>query len=146
MGVREYGGRQARKIIICSVIPIRLYFGTKGNLTEEEAPLGISLGITVGTVLLPRPAVLKGSLLPASIRTTPGSARALLLPPRLRPLLGRGSTGQVKAVQRDPGSPGSAARLENDAPREQPWHGALQPGNRLSRQQPGARGSVSSRS
>ncbi|KAL7992084.1 hypothetical protein Chor_016340 [Crotalus horridus] len=28
---------------------IRLYFG---NLTEEEAPLGISLGITVGTVLL----------------------------------------------------------------------------------------------
>ncbi|KAM3852330.1 transmembrane protein 80 [Vipera latastei] len=31
---------------------IRLYFGTKGNLTEEEAPLGICLGITVGTVLL----------------------------------------------------------------------------------------------
>lgn len=26
--------------------------GTKGNLTEEEAPLGICLGITVGTVLL----------------------------------------------------------------------------------------------
>ncbi|KAM6466635.1 transmembrane protein 80 [Liasis olivaceus] len=31
---------------------IRLYFGTKGNLTEEEAPLGISLGITVGNVIL----------------------------------------------------------------------------------------------
>ncbi|XP_070813485.1 transmembrane protein 80 [Pituophis catenifer annectens] len=31
---------------------IRLYFGTKGNLREEEAPLGISLGITVGSVLL----------------------------------------------------------------------------------------------
>ncbi|XP_063145361.1 transmembrane protein 80 [Candoia aspera] len=30
----------------------RLYFGTKGNLTEEEAPLGISLGITVGSVIL----------------------------------------------------------------------------------------------
>ncbi|XP_032078846.1 transmembrane protein 80 [Thamnophis elegans] len=32
--------------------PIRLYFGTKGNLREEEAPLGISLGITVGSILL----------------------------------------------------------------------------------------------
>ncbi|XP_058013109.1 transmembrane protein 80 [Ahaetulla prasina] len=31
---------------------IRLYFGTKGNLREEEAPLGISLGITVGSVFL----------------------------------------------------------------------------------------------
>uniref|UniRef100_A0A8C6VFH8 Transmembrane protein 80 n=1 Tax=Naja naja TaxID=35670 RepID=A0A8C6VFH8_NAJNA len=31
---------------------IRLYFGTKGNLTEEEAPLGISLGVTIGSVLL----------------------------------------------------------------------------------------------
>uniref|UniRef100_A0A8C5T0V0 Transmembrane protein 80 n=1 Tax=Laticauda laticaudata TaxID=8630 RepID=A0A8C5T0V0_LATLA len=31
---------------------IRLYFGTKGNLTEEEAPLGISLGFTIGSVFL----------------------------------------------------------------------------------------------
>ncbi|XP_044281918.1 transmembrane protein 80 isoform X2 [Varanus komodoensis] len=31
---------------------IRLYFGTKGNLTEEEAPLGVSLVITVGSVVL----------------------------------------------------------------------------------------------
>ncbi|XP_026562416.1 transmembrane protein 80 [Pseudonaja textilis] len=30
----------------------RLYFGTKGNLTEEEVPLGISLGVTIGSVLL----------------------------------------------------------------------------------------------
>ncbi|XP_066466690.1 transmembrane protein 80 [Tiliqua scincoides] len=31
---------------------IRLYFGSKGNLTEEEAPLGICLMITVGSVIL----------------------------------------------------------------------------------------------
>ncbi|XP_048339889.1 transmembrane protein 80 isoform X3 [Sphaerodactylus townsendi] len=31
---------------------IRLYFGIKGNLTEEEAPLGVSLVISVGTVIL----------------------------------------------------------------------------------------------
>ncbi|XP_062973162.1 transmembrane protein 80 [Elgaria multicarinata webbii] len=31
---------------------IRLYFGTKGNLIEEEAPLGISLVITAGSVIL----------------------------------------------------------------------------------------------
>uniref|UniRef100_A0A8D0GKR2 Transmembrane protein 80 n=1 Tax=Sphenodon punctatus TaxID=8508 RepID=A0A8D0GKR2_SPHPU len=31
---------------------IRLYLGTKGNLTEEEAPLGVSLVITVGSVIL----------------------------------------------------------------------------------------------
>ncbi|XP_077177502.1 transmembrane protein 80 [Paroedura picta] len=31
---------------------VRLYFGTKGNLTEEEAPLGISLVISVGSIIL----------------------------------------------------------------------------------------------
>ncbi|XP_033011689.1 transmembrane protein 80 isoform X3 [Lacerta agilis] len=31
---------------------IRLYFGTKGNLTEEEYPLGISLVITAGSIIL----------------------------------------------------------------------------------------------
>uniref|UniRef100_A0A8C8VJS3 Transmembrane protein 80 n=1 Tax=Pelusios castaneus TaxID=367368 RepID=A0A8C8VJS3_9SAUR len=31
---------------------IRLYLGTKGNLTEEEVPLGVSLVITVGSVML----------------------------------------------------------------------------------------------
>ncbi|XP_064309161.1 transmembrane protein 80 [Phalacrocorax carbo] len=30
----------------------RLYLGSKGNLTEEEAPLGLSLVITVGSVIL----------------------------------------------------------------------------------------------
>ncbi|XP_041263927.1 transmembrane protein 80 isoform X2 [Onychostruthus taczanowskii] len=30
----------------------RLYLGFKGNLTEAEAPLGVSLGLTVGSVLL----------------------------------------------------------------------------------------------
>ncbi|NXU54154.1 TMM80 protein, partial [Turnix velox] len=30
----------------------RLYLGSKGNLTEEEAPLGLSLGLTVGSVIL----------------------------------------------------------------------------------------------
>ncbi|KAM4721602.1 transmembrane protein 80 [Rhinophrynus dorsalis] len=31
---------------------IRIYLGTKGNLTEEEIPLGFSLIITVGNVFL----------------------------------------------------------------------------------------------
>ncbi|MEE6498573.1 hypothetical protein FKM82_003161 [Ascaphus truei] len=31
---------------------IRLYLGTKGNLTEEEIPLGLSLIITAGNVIL----------------------------------------------------------------------------------------------
>ncbi|KAL8170038.1 UNVERIFIED_CONTAM: Transmembrane protein 80 [Gekko kuhli] len=31
---------------------VRLYFGAKGNLTEEEAPLGVSLVISFGSVLL----------------------------------------------------------------------------------------------
>ncbi|NWI70447.1 TMM80 protein, partial [Todus mexicanus] len=31
---------------------LRLYLGSKGNLTEEEAPLGLSLAVTVGSVLL----------------------------------------------------------------------------------------------
>nr|XP_060625369.1 transmembrane protein 80 isoform X1 [Anolis sagrei ordinatus] len=31
---------------------IRLYFGTKGNLTEDEAPLGFSLMITAGCIIL----------------------------------------------------------------------------------------------
>uniref|UniRef100_A0A8D2M964 Transmembrane protein 80 n=1 Tax=Zonotrichia albicollis TaxID=44394 RepID=A0A8D2M964_ZONAL len=30
----------------------RLYLGFKGNLTEAEGPLGLSLGLTVGSVLL----------------------------------------------------------------------------------------------
>ncbi|XP_010180725.1 PREDICTED: transmembrane protein 80-like [Mesitornis unicolor] len=30
----------------------RLYLGSKGNLTEEEAPLGLSLAITVVSVIL----------------------------------------------------------------------------------------------
>ncbi|NXI90346.1 TMM80 protein, partial [Psophia crepitans] len=31
---------------------LRLYLGSKGNLTEEESPLGLSLVITVGSVIL----------------------------------------------------------------------------------------------
>ncbi|XP_051476510.1 transmembrane protein 80 isoform X2 [Apus apus] len=31
---------------------LQLYLGSKGNLTEEEAPLGLSVAITVGSVLL----------------------------------------------------------------------------------------------
>ncbi|XP_029438081.1 transmembrane protein 80 isoform X1 [Rhinatrema bivittatum] len=31
---------------------VRLYLGVKGNLTEEEVPLGISLVVTAGNVLL----------------------------------------------------------------------------------------------
>ncbi|XP_030055382.1 transmembrane protein 80 [Microcaecilia unicolor] len=31
---------------------VRLYLGVKGNLTEEEIPLGISLVVTVGNVIL----------------------------------------------------------------------------------------------
>uniref|UniRef100_A0A8C3L588 Transmembrane protein 80 n=1 Tax=Chrysolophus pictus TaxID=9089 RepID=A0A8C3L588_CHRPC len=31
---------------------LRLYLGSKGNLTEEEAPLGLSLMITVGSMIL----------------------------------------------------------------------------------------------
>ncbi|NXG56282.1 TMM80 protein, partial [Hemiprocne comata] len=31
---------------------LQLYLGSKGNLTEEEAPLGLSLAATVGSVLL----------------------------------------------------------------------------------------------
>ncbi|KAM8807094.1 transmembrane protein 80 [Eudromia elegans] len=31
---------------------LRLYLGSKGNLTEEEAPLGLSLVLTVGSALL----------------------------------------------------------------------------------------------
>ncbi|NWX19183.1 TMM80 protein, partial [Aegotheles bennettii] len=31
---------------------LRLYLGSKGNLTEEEAPLGLSLAITGGSVIL----------------------------------------------------------------------------------------------
>ncbi|XP_048805596.1 transmembrane protein 80 isoform X1 [Lagopus muta] len=31
---------------------LRLYLGSKGNLTEEEAPLGLSLVITVGSMIL----------------------------------------------------------------------------------------------
>ncbi|KAM6359961.1 transmembrane protein 80 isoform 1-T1 [Alca torda] len=31
---------------------LRLYLGSKGNLTEEEAPLGLSLVMTVGSVIL----------------------------------------------------------------------------------------------
>ncbi|XP_026706112.1 transmembrane protein 80 [Athene cunicularia] len=31
---------------------LRLYLGSMGNLTEEEAPLGLSLVITVGSVIL----------------------------------------------------------------------------------------------
>ncbi|XP_063294870.1 transmembrane protein 80 [Pelobates fuscus] len=31
---------------------LRLYFGTKGNLTEEELPLGFSLFLTAGNIIL----------------------------------------------------------------------------------------------
>ncbi|NXJ84375.1 TMM80 protein, partial [Trogon melanurus] len=31
---------------------LRLYLGVKGNLTEEEAPLGLSLAITVSSAIL----------------------------------------------------------------------------------------------
>ncbi|NXP47286.1 TMM80 protein, partial [Heliornis fulica] len=31
---------------------LRLHLGSKGNLTEEEVPLGLSLAITVGSVIL----------------------------------------------------------------------------------------------
>ncbi|XP_061466001.1 transmembrane protein 80 [Rhineura floridana] len=41
-------------LLFCMAVleAIRLYFGTKGNLTEEEAPLGISLVITAGSIIL----------------------------------------------------------------------------------------------
>ncbi|CAM5149596.1 unnamed protein product [Natator depressus] len=38
--------------IMATLEAIRLYLGTKGNLTEEEIPLGISLMITVGSIML----------------------------------------------------------------------------------------------
>ncbi|XP_027651068.1 transmembrane protein 80 [Falco biarmicus] len=40
-------------LLIMAILEVlRLYFGSKGNLTEEEAPLGLSLVITVGSVIL----------------------------------------------------------------------------------------------
>ncbi|XP_019402859.1 PREDICTED: transmembrane protein 80-like isoform X2 [Crocodylus porosus] len=39
-------------LIMAILEAIRLYLGTKGNLTEEEASLGVSLVITVGSVIL----------------------------------------------------------------------------------------------
>ncbi|XP_034626301.1 transmembrane protein 80 [Trachemys scripta elegans] len=38
--------------IMATLEAIRLYLGTKGNLTEEEVPLGVSLVITVGSIML----------------------------------------------------------------------------------------------
>ncbi|NXI36026.1 TMM80 protein, partial [Galbula dea] len=38
--------------ILAILEALRLHLGSKGNLTEEEAPLGISLVMTVGSVLL----------------------------------------------------------------------------------------------
>ncbi|NXP05855.1 TMM80 protein, partial [Thinocorus orbignyianus] len=40
-------------LLIMAVLEVlRLYLGWKGNLTEEEAPLGLSLALTVGSVAL----------------------------------------------------------------------------------------------
>ncbi|XP_053142369.1 transmembrane protein 80 isoform X4 [Hemicordylus capensis] len=39
-------------LVMAILEALRLYFGTKGNLTEEEAPLGISLVITAGSIIL----------------------------------------------------------------------------------------------
>ncbi|NWW42910.1 TMM80 protein, partial [Pedionomus torquatus] len=40
-------------LLIMAVLEVlRLYLGSKGNLTEEEAPLGLSLALTVGSVTL----------------------------------------------------------------------------------------------
>ncbi|KFP83856.1 Transmembrane protein 80, partial [Apaloderma vittatum] len=40
-------------LLIMAVLEVlRLYLGSKGNLTEEETPLGLSLAITVGSVIL----------------------------------------------------------------------------------------------
>ncbi|NXT03040.1 TMM80 protein, partial [Jacana jacana] len=39
-------------LIMAVLEALRLYLGVKGNLTEEEAPLGLSLALTVGSVVL----------------------------------------------------------------------------------------------
>ncbi|XP_069713422.1 transmembrane protein 80 isoform X2 [Phaenicophaeus curvirostris] len=40
-------------LFIMAVLEVlRLYWGSKGNLTEEEAPLGLSLVTTVGSAIL----------------------------------------------------------------------------------------------
>ncbi|NXI56457.1 TMM80 protein, partial [Chloroceryle aenea] len=38
-------------LVMAVLEALRLYLGSKGNLTEEEAPLGLSLVVTVGSVL-----------------------------------------------------------------------------------------------
>ncbi|NXJ67988.1 TMM80 protein, partial [Rostratula benghalensis] len=40
-------------LLIMAVLEVlRLYLGSKGNLTEDETPLGLSLALTVGSVIL----------------------------------------------------------------------------------------------
>ncbi|NXO03839.1 TMM80 protein, partial [Rhinopomastus cyanomelas] len=39
-------------LLMALVEVLRLHLGSKGNLTEEEAPLGLSLALTVASVIL----------------------------------------------------------------------------------------------
>ncbi|NXD83631.1 TMM80 protein, partial [Halcyon senegalensis] len=39
-------------LVMAVLEALRLYLGSKGNLTEEEAPLGLSLALTAGSVLV----------------------------------------------------------------------------------------------
>ncbi|NXS51997.1 TMM80 protein, partial [Brachypteracias leptosomus] len=39
-------------LIMAALEVLRLHLGSKGNLSEEEAPLGLSLVVTVGSVLV----------------------------------------------------------------------------------------------
>ncbi|XP_075357898.1 LOW QUALITY PROTEIN: transmembrane protein 80 [Mycteria americana] len=49
----DFLGPDLALLFIMAVLEVlRLYLGSKGNLTEEEAPLGLSLVITVGSVIL----------------------------------------------------------------------------------------------
>ncbi|NXT87360.1 TMM80 protein, partial [Anhinga rufa] len=49
----DFLGPDLALLFIMAVLEVlRLYLGSKGNLTEEEAPLGLSLVITVGSAIL----------------------------------------------------------------------------------------------
>ncbi|NWR60699.1 TMM80 protein, partial [Bucorvus abyssinicus] len=39
-------------LVMAVLEALRLHLGSEGNLTEEEAPLGLSLAVTVGSVIL----------------------------------------------------------------------------------------------
>ncbi|NWQ79934.1 TMM80 protein, partial [Columbina picui] len=49
----DFLARDLALLFIMAILEaLRLYLGSKGNLTEEEAPLGLSLALTVGSVVL----------------------------------------------------------------------------------------------